>query len=220
MKRARAWAEFFYLLIAACPLFALPMHPSVYSDECSTGAEFHDAALKSSVFRDKPRGFRAYGELLIRRSERALRCTATYRLWTARAAGPFAVAKSVEFDLEEGQIAGIELIGFSPDGAMFAADFLWAEGDGTVHHPVVLNRKSRQAADKELGDQIHDRIHVHGCDQMEDFIGVTNAGEAVFAVPPSIYDDSPECGDKGVWRFNLKTGRVHRVAKISGVKWR
>jgi hypothetical protein len=135
-------------------------------------------------------------------------------------AGAYSIAKSLDFQLEEDQIAAIELIGFSSDGTKFAADFEWGEGDSTIHHPVVIDRTSGEVADLALDDRLQKRLHPHGCDQAEDFIGVTNAGEAVFAIPPSIYDNSPECGDKGVWRFNLKTGRVYRVAKISGVKWR
>jgi hypothetical protein len=69
---------------------------------------------------------------------------------------------------------------------------------------------------------LEDRIQkqLHGCDQNEDFVGVTNSGEAIFAVPLSIYDDAPTWGDKGLWQFNLETGQVFRIAKISGDKWR
>jgi hypothetical protein len=170
------------------------------------------------VFSNQAHGFRAYGDVLVRSETNAKHCRTTYRLWIARDSGAFALAKSLDFTRDDGEIAGIDLVGLSPDGTRFAADFWFAEGDATIHHPVILDRTTGQAADMALDDRIQKRID--GCDQVEDFIGVTNSGEAVFAVPPSIYDDSPECGDKGVWRFNLKTGRVYRAAKISGVKWR
>jgi hypothetical protein len=218
MRILRALPGFAIFVIAAHLSFAFTARPSVDSGECGPDVSSAGTSFKTSVFHDRAHAFRAYGELLVRRDTKAQRCLATYRLWTAREAGPFSVAKSMEFPLDDGQIAGIDLIGFSDDATQFAADFLWAEGDGTIHHPAVLNRSIGQVVDMALDDRIQKRIH--GCDQTEDFIGVTNAGEAVFAIPPSIYDDSPECGDKGVWRFNLKTGRVYRVAKISGVKWR
>lgn len=114
-------------------------------------------------------------------------------------------------------IAHIELIGLSPDKTKFAASFMIAEGDGQSQGPVVYDFSTKTTSYLALGDKIQELIH--GCDQNEDFIGVTNAGEAVFAIPPSDYADTPECGDKGLWHFNLKTGRVYRVAKISGDKW-
>ncbi len=218
MRAPRALTGLAFLFLAVPLSFAFSARPTVDSGECGPELSSVETSFKTSVFHDRERAFRAYGELLVRRDPKAQRCLATYRLWTGREAGPFSIAKSMGFPLDDGQIAGVDLIGLSPDATQFAADFLWAEGDGTIHHPVVLNRATGQVADMALDDRIQKRLH--SCDQTEDFIGVTNAGEAVFAIPPSIYDDSPECGDKGVWRFNLKTGRVYRVAKISGVKWR
>jgi len=153
----------------------------------------------------------------MRREVHSTTCPVLYRLFIAINSSSFSIVKRTELQLSDGQIAGIDLVGLSPKATQFAADFLWAEGDGTVHHPVVFDRESGQFLDRPLDDRIQKRIH--GCDQDEDFIGVSDAGEAIFAIPPSDYDDSPDCGDKGVWHFNLKTGRVHRTARFSGDKW-
>lgn len=94
---------------------------------------------------------------------------------------------------------------------------MFAEGDGQEGRPVVYDLATGLAIQASLEDKIQNRIH--GCDQNEDFIGVTDSGEAVFAIPPSDYSDTPECGDKGLWHFNLKTGKVYGVKRFSGVKW-
>jgi len=140
-----------------------------------------------------------------------------YKLFVATSGQSFKMVKQLDWDTDDGQIAAIELIGLSPDKTKFAASFMIAEGDGQLHGPVVYDLKTKTANYLALEDKIQKRIH--GCDQNEDFIGVTNTGEAIFAILPSEYSDTPECGDKGVWHFNLKTGRVYRVAKISGDKW-
>lgn len=217
MRIPRGLPALALLSLATSTCFAVT-RPSADSGECGPDVSSTGTSFKTSVFQDQARTFRAYGELLVRRDTKAQKCLATYRLWTAHKAGSFSITSHLEFTLDDGQIAGIDLIGLSPDASRFAADFLWTEGDGTVHHPVVLNLSSQQSIDMALDDRIQKRIH--GCDQTEDFVGVTNSGEAVFAIPPSIYEDSPGCGDKGVWRFNVRTGEVYRVKRFSGVKWR
>jgi len=124
----------------------------------------------------------------------------------------------LSWDTEEGEIAGIDLIGFSPDGSKLAADFWLAEGDGEEHRPVVYDSKTSKVRFLSLGDRIQRKIT--SCDQVEKFVGVTNQGQAVFTVPPSDYDDSPECGDKGVWKFDLLTGEVRRIKQFSGDRWK
>jgi hypothetical protein len=130
---------------------------------------------------------------------------------------PFQKIRQLVWDSEAGELSGIDLISLSPDGSKFAADFWLAEGDGEEHRPVVYDITKNKTLYLPLEDRIQKRIH--GCDQNESFIGVTDAGEAVFAIPPSHYDDSPQCGDKGIWRFNLTTGHVYRVAKSSQSHW-
>lgn len=217
MRVRRAWAGFLFLLMPFSLVCAQTTRPSVDSDECGPELSSSGIVQKTPVFTNPPRTLRAYGEIVLRRDIKSSACPVVYRLWIAQKYAHFSLAKHLELRLSSGQIAGIEIIGLSPKAKKLVADFLWAEGDGTIHHPVVFDEISGAVADKALDDRIQKRIH--GCDQPEDFIGVTDAGEAVFAIPPSIYDDSPECGDKGVWRFNLKTGRVYRVAKFSGEKW-
>lgn len=218
MRLSWPWTVALFLSMAAMPACGSPNSLSIDSGECDPTTSPSNTQLKTSVFHDKTHSFSAYGELLIRRDVKAGSCVATYRLWVASDRHSFSLTKSFDFNLDVGQIAGIDLIGLSPDGTKFAADFLWAEGDGTVHHPAVYDKATGQSFDMSLDDRIQKLIH--GCDQNEDFVGVTNYGEAVFAIPPSIYDDSPNCGDKGLWNFNLKTGKVHRVKRFSGVKWR
>jgi hypothetical protein len=148
----------------------------------------------------------------------AKHCHVTYRLFVAKGGSKYTEVRSLAWDTEEGEIAGIDLIGFSSDGSKLAADFWLAEGDGQLHRPVIYNAGTLKVLDKPLEDRIQRKIE--SCDQIEHFVGVTNQGEAVFTVPPSIYDDSDKCGDKGVWHFNLQTGQVKQVKKKSGDKWK
>jgi hypothetical protein len=139
----------------------------------------------------------------------AKRCHVTYRLFVSRGGSKFAEARNLAWDTEEGQIAGIDLIGFSSDGSKLAADFWLAEGDGQEHRPVVYDSITSRVLYRPLEDRIQRSLE--GCYQAEHFIGVTNQGEAIFTVPPSDYVDS--CGDKGVWHLNLQTGQVKQVKK-------
>ena len=207
------------LLVAAVPCTAAKPHLSVDTGECGEDTPTHETVAKSAQFTDKAHSVSAYGVLSFRRLTGAKGgCRVVFQLFVAVQGKPFANVKRITRDAEDSEINGIDLIGTSPDGTKFAADFWWAEGDGEEHRPVVFDVSDRRATDLPLEDKIQNRIH--GCDQNEYFVAVTNSGEAVFAIPPSIYDDSPECGDKGTWNFNLETGRVYRVAKLSGQKWR
>jgi hypothetical protein len=180
-----------------------------------------DTIVRSAVFSGSAQTFRSYGTIVFRRSSAPaakLSCHVVYRLYVATKGEPFHQAMQFAWDTEQGEIAGIDLIGLSKDSSKFAANFWLAKGDWTEHRPVVYDLSTKQATQAALEDKIQKRIH--GCDQLEDFIAVTNDGEAVFAIPPSTYEDSPECGDKGLWHFNLKTGDVYQVKKFSDDKWR
>jgi len=195
--------------------------PSVDTGECGDDTPATETVLKSPQFANEAHTLKAYGEVSFKRVPKGAAktgCYFVYRLFVADHGKPFAKVKEIEWETEDGEVAGIDLVGLSPNGTKFAADFWLAEGDGQTHQPVVYDFATGRAIDLPLEDRIQKLIY--GCDQIEDFVGVTNAGEAVFAIPPSIYDDSPGCGDKGLWHFNLTTGRVYRVARISGVKWR
>ena len=212
------------VLLSASP--SLSQHSSKYqvnTDECGGDASPKIATSTTPSYRNKAGALHFAGKISFRRNKEDAqknRCHVVYRLLLSEGTGPAKELKRVEWDTEEDEIAGIDLIGFSPDQSKFAADFWLAEGDSQEHRPVVYDLTSKDVQYRALGDAIQRQIHVHGCDQVEDFLGVANSGEGVFAVPPSVYDDSPECGDKGLWHFNLKIGKATRAAKISGDKWK
>jgi hypothetical protein len=208
------------LITISSPCIAAGKYIEVDTNECGSDTPAKVTTAKSDLFTDKVSGIRAYGSvsyLRLQANAGGNHCHVIYKLFVAASGQQFKLVKQLDWDADDGQIAAIELIGLSPDRTKFAASFIIAEGDGQLHGPVVYDLKTKTINYLALEDKIQKRIH--GCDQNEDFIGVTNAGEAVFAIPPSEYDDTPECGDKGIWNFNLKTGRVYRVAKISGDKW-
>jgi hypothetical protein len=208
------------LMMVFIPSSVLARKLSVDSGECSD-TDVALRSVKSQIFLDVKRHFRAYGVVesrFAKADKDQPHCHVIYSLFTSAGTGRFIEIKRFEWDGDRGQIAGIDLIGLSPSGAKFAADFWWAEGDGEVHRPLIVDLATRHVIDRSLDDGIQKRIH--GCDQNEDFVGVTNAGEALFAIPPSTYDDSPECGGKGVWSFNVTTGGIRQVAKHTEDKWR
>lgn len=209
------------LVLGVLPCLAASRYISIDTGECSDDVSAKETVTKSSLFVDKVHVLSSYGQLSFRRSADGTRknsCHVVYQLFIAVHGEQFSEVKRFAWDSEDGEIAGIDLIGLSPNASKFAADFWLAEGDGEEHRPVIFDVATKQETDLPLEDKIQKLIH--GCDQNEDFIGVTNTGEAVFAVPPSIYDDSPACGDKGRWHFDLKAGRVYRVARVPGDKWR
>jgi hypothetical protein len=191
---------------------------SIGSGECDEVAAAHPVILQTAIRTTQSGSLKAYGKLTVTRlPKKKESCQALYSLYVSTPGQPFSEVKHVEQEIEGAALAGIDVIGFSLDRTKVAADFWQSEGDWTGHAPAVFDTKLSTAAYRDLGQTIQDKIK--GCDQLEDFMGVTNDGEAVFAVPPSIYDDSPGCGDKGLWHFNLQTGVASRVAKNSGIKW-
>ncbi|MGD0095483.1 MAG: hypothetical protein ABSB60_03250 [Terracidiphilus sp.] len=209
------------LISAAVSCRAAQPYLSVDTGECGTDTPTKQTVVKSRDLSDQARAFKAYGRVSFQlqpTNSQKSGCHVTYDLFVSTHGGPFEQVRELNLENEAGEIAGIDLIGLSPDGSKFAADFWLAEGDGEEHRPVVYDLVAKQSIDLPLEDKIQRLIH--GCDQNEDFVGVTNSGEAIFAIPPSEYYDSPACGDKGLWHFNLETGKVYRVAKISGVKLR
>jgi hypothetical protein len=210
-----------FAAVLALPMCALAKQISIDTGECSREVASGETVVKSDVYSNKKRTMRAYGAIAYRRSvddAKPTRCHVEFRIFISFDGSPFRIVKSRISEAELGEIAGIDLVGESPDGSKFAADTWLAEGDGEEHWPIVYDLTTGQARDHSLGDKIQSRIH--GCDQNEDFVGVTNAGEALFAIPPSEYDNSSGCGDKGLWRFSLVTGKVMQIAKNSGDKWK
>ena len=220
MKRLSLKLGLVYFLLSAPLLQALSTY-SVDTGECGGEPILQPSISKTPVKSNKSESVKFYGQLEFRRSAedaKSEHCHVTARLMIGMTDEAFREAKHVEWDTENGEIAGIDLVGFSPDESKFAADFWLAEGDGKTHNPVIYDLPSRTTAYRSLGDLIQKIIH--GCDQNEDFLGVTNSAEAIIAIPPSEYSDTPDCGDKGLWHFNLKTGRVYRVKRISGIHWK
>ncbi len=214
-------------LLALCgTLAAAPLSPaqdkfSADTGECGGEPAAAVTTSKTAVRTDRLTGIRMYGVMRFRRNSedaKGHRCHVVYELYIARKRSGFAPMRQLSWDTEEGEIAGIDLVGFSPDGSKLAADFWLAEGDGEEHRPVVYDSKTSRVRFLSLGDRIQRKIK--SCDQVEKFVGVTNQGHAVFTVPPSDYDDSPECGDKGVWKFDLLTGEVRRIKQFSGDRWK
>jgi hypothetical protein len=194
---------------------------SADTGECGGDPSRDVSVWKTPVLGNKTGSVKVYGKLEFRHNAEDAkngRCHVVYRLLVAEDGKPFREVKNVELDTEPGELAGIDLVGFSPSESKFAADFWLAEGDGQLFRPVVYDIQTHAVSDRPLEDAIQKQIN--GCDQLEHFMGVTDRGEAIFAVPPSEYDDSPGCGDKGLWHFNLQTGRAYRVKKISGYKWK
>lgn len=221
MQSLRTMGLWLSFVFGVLPCMAAPKFISIDTGECGEDVSAKETVTKSSLFVDKTHSLSAYGQISIWRSAddaKKKQCHVVYELFIADHGDQFREVKCLAWDSEEGEIAGIDLIGVSPDTSKFAADFWLAEGDGEEHRPVIYDAATKHETDLPLENKIQKLIH--GCDQNEDFIGVTNTGEAVFAIPPSDYVDSSDCGDKGLWHFDLKTGRVYRVAKISGDKWR
>jgi hypothetical protein len=215
-----AWKILVYVLLAASPCFGEHKF-STDTGECGGDIRMQSTSSKTAIRTSQSGRLRMYGVVEFRHDEddaKAKHCHVTYRLFVAKAGSKFAEVQKLVWDTEEGEIAGIDLIGFSSDGSKLAADFWLAEGDGQEHRPVVYDAATSEVLYRPLEDRIQQKID--SCDQVEHFVGVTNHGEAVFTVPPSIYDDSDNCGDKGVWQFNLVTGQVKRVQRISGDRWR
>jgi len=113
-----------------------------------------------------------------------------------------------EFSDPENDGVGVDIIRASSDGNMIAADFWWAAGDYTGHRPVILDVKSNAVTLLPLDDRILKQLP--SCDYFEEFIGVTNAREAIIRVPKSAYVETG-CPSQGKWLFNLHSGIVRRM---------
>lgn len=212
------WKTIVWILLATSPCFGEHKF-SADTGECGGVSRTEIARSKTSIRTSQSGRLRMYGLIEFRHDEedaKTKHCHVTYRFFVAKGSGKFAEVRNLVWDTEEGEIAGIDLIGFSADGSKLAADFWLAEGDGQEHRPVIFDAETSKVLYRELSDRIQQKIE--GCDQVEHFVGVTNRGEAVFTVPPSIYTD--ECGDKGVWQFNLQTSQVKQVKKTSGDRWK
>jgi hypothetical protein len=209
------------LLLASCMVVHAESKLTTDTGECGGEPTIRALVHKTPSLSSRVHSVSFYGSLEFSRSTedaRNHRCHIVYRLFACETNRQCHEIKQLPWNTDDGEIAGISLIGFSKNGSKMAADFWLAEGDGEQHRPIVYDLTTQAVTYHPLLDQIQRKIH--GCDQNEDFLGVTNQGEAVFAVPPSDYADTPECGDKGLWHFNLLSGKAHLIAKVSGDTWK
>jgi len=73
---------------------------------------------------------------------------------------------------------------------------------------VIVEVKSNSVMFLPLDDRILKQLP--SCDYFEEFIGVTNAGEAIIRAPKSAYVENG-CHSQGKWLFNLHSGIVKRM---------
>jgi hypothetical protein len=133
-------------------------------------------------------------------------CTVVYRLFVAEKSKPFVSVK--EYSERAGDGVGVEMVGASKSEMVIAADFWWTAGDYTGHRPVVYALNSKSVILRALKNEIRRRLP--SCDYFEEFIGVTDTGEAVIRIPKSTYVEKG-CPAQGEWLFDVHSGSVRRV---------
>ena len=177
------------------------------SMDCSVIPAGQSVTRKTNVITFEPGSIRVYGSVKLSRLNRGSkpeRCRADYKLFVSRKRKDFALIK--QFSDDEGDFVGVDMVGYSQNMNLIAADFWWAAGDYTGHRPVVYNLTSKLVAFRALNDEISKQLPA--CDYFEEYVGVSDRGEAIIHIPKSPYSDEG-CPDQGKWLFNLHT----RVAK-------
>jgi hypothetical protein len=164
------------------------------------------AQQETPVITNRSGTVKAYAMIAVRRSDdpKAM-CSATSKLFLSRSGKPFTEIKSFSENTE--LMVGVEMVGFSQDERKLAADFWWAEGDYVGHRPVILDMESGNVLFGELGQQVINQLP--SCDYNEDFVEVSNDGQAIIHVPESHYVQEG-CPAQGYWLFDLSTGKVKR----------
>ncbi len=148
------------LSASACPAqnkFAID------TGECGGDIGARVATSKTAIRMSRNGELRAYGLVEYRHNAedaKAKHCHVQYRLFVARRDGKFAEVQSVGWDTEDGEIAGLDLIGYSPDSTKLAADFWLAEGDGQTHRPVIYDVSTGKATYRPLDDLIQKGLGV------------------------------------------------------------
>ena len=183
---------------------------SVQLDDCGENAAATLAILRTAVVASPNGMVRMYGELesVADGAFAATRhCHVVYRLWVGRQGMTYRLAFEKPWDVEEGEIAGIDAIGFSPDGAKAAANFWLAKGDWTEDRPVVADLVSKRAAFRSVGDEVFKQVK-RSCDAAygQHVDSVTNAGDVLISVPA--YQNCPA---GGTWSFSPASGRLVEV---------
>ena len=189
---------------------------SADTGECGTQVSSSVSTFKTSVRSASPSNVRMYGVLDFRHNHQDARekhCHVVYHLFVSSKGRPFREAYRLPWDTEQGEIAGIDLIGFSPNRNKAAANFLLAEGDGQVNRAVVYDFQTKTAKFSEI-PQVEDRRPTRNtCDYgpYESLDSVNNAGFILISVPP--YEG---CADGGLWLFDPRTASVKQIRLNSG----
>ncbi len=190
---------------------------SVDGGECGGPATAKASLAKTEIRKNEATGRRAYGVLEYRRSEEdvsAKRCSGVYRLMVDGGQGKFHEVKRLAWQTEEGEIAGIDLVGFSPDGTKLAADFWLAEGDWTEHRVQLSDLQKGESWFRSINDLIYKRSTGKLVDfenYYETLHEVRNDGQVV--VTAHADGGRKPDGSLSKWLFDPKTGRVTPVAR-------
>lgn len=188
---------------------------SVDTVECSADVHSAPSTFKTEIRSAKSGDLRMYGVLELRRNKEDAsnkRCHVMYRLYVSEGNRPFQEVFRMPWDTDEGEIAGIELIGFSPNGGKAAANLLLAAGDGQTNRPVIFDLRSKSSKFVEMPPIEDKRPPKESCDDAPyaRLYGVTDAGSILVSVPPI-----NRCADGGHWIFNPKTGSLSQIDKPS-----
>ncbi len=182
-------------------------HRSAGSGDCAKVVAGQSLKLKTDTILNQKQSLRAYATLDMDRDPTDLSgkfCVATYGLFVSERTGGFRLVKN--FSGRGADRAGADIVGFSDNGLKLAADFWWGAGTYVAHRPVVFDSKAKTAHMTELEDKITSQLPA--CNYAENFIGVTDAGDALFHLPAA--SDVQGCGDQGDWLLNVRTGEAQR----------
>jgi hypothetical protein len=183
---------------------AAERHLSTDALSCSQLNNGASRTSKTDMISNPRKSMDAYASITLSSSATAV-CTASYNLVVSERSGGFKPVKTLSVELHDN--AGIDLLGFSPDGSKLAADFWWSVGDYRRHRPVVYEVKSHIARITELGDQVTSQLPA--CGYIENLTGITNAGEIELHVPRNA--TGTDCPDQGNWLFDPKSGEASRA---------
>jgi hypothetical protein len=177
--------------------------------ECSDVDAGQIVTRKTALMTVRSGAVRAYAVVQLSRAnddEEADSCTVVYKLFVAEGSKPFVSVK--EYSERADSSVGVGMVGASKSEMVIAADFWWAAGDYTGHRPVIYDLNSKSAVLRTLKDEILRRLP--SCDYFEEFIGVTDNGEAVIRIPKSTYVEKG-CPAQGEWLFDVHSGSVRRM---------
>jgi len=190
---------------------------AVDSGECQGTAVAGKTVLKTPVRSDTAGKLKTYGRLEFNNYEDGsgqTHCHVVYELFFSKGTRPFKKVHRLEWETEPGEIAGIDLIGFSPDGTKTAANYWLAQGDWVENRAVIYDVPSGKAIFRSLEDKLY-RLLDRRCDgsYWENVESVTNEGKILISVPRE-----SDCIDGGLWEFDPKTGTLGLLKKNSGRK--